>query len=706
LKHLGFLEFLLNMLFSNKLIGIEQQIFALLYDFFLKSTKFPLLDKNKLQIFINFSYMPFLKFHCFEEKGTLSNKYQYLEEKATKNIKYKGKRNKSCGFFDQDFGKKIEKIDNLFLEYCKLLETPKRKSFDKILCNNENNSNNLIKNPKLYKNFEFILDFEKTELYKQCFLETFCKIFEFNENNFSEILNYKLILHFLYVDSYKLEISSKITQKSLLKCLYLSLQRKEDLKNFLEENDKKAALLPYCSSKPLYYYMFSSILKIEEKNIEKINVFEVFIEKMNKNCLDESEIQLAVFLLEISSYSFDIISHFLCYINKEENLKNFYNYHNKKLKRSKSFEIPLENSLKIPLKNPSENLLNNPRENSLQNEDLWLFKDKKTIKQEIFSFILSPKKKRTMKKKLLEYYNKIICKQSSYLSDEILNFPDLQFQILIFESLLKLFLKQKLLKSKMLAISILEKILKIEIFLKEIHEFLHKEFHLNEDFLEVIALIISQIGLLNESYEIGILEKNEIYLKLMEFEIQIQKFSSEKTFVEIILNSMQILEEICEENENNFNDCAKPLAFSFTILFAFLFRTNNFAYVKWSSIFILNLLKKYFFSEKMENSFKKTGLFGNFLMKLGINDQNSKKSNIKQNKAFLNEIQLLLKKSVLILLKLFENINFNNQLSDELLKETFYFLEDNETIIFNNPCDSQEFFNCFIYAVYKFSERS
>ena len=704
------------MLISNQLIGIEQQIFALLYDFFLKSTKFPLLDKKKLQIFINFSYMPFLKFHCFEETGALFNLYQNLEEKRTINNKYQRKRNKSCCFLDQnvsDLGKKIEKTDNLFLEYCKLLETPKRKSFDRILCINENNNINFIKNPKLYKNFEFILDLEKSELYKQCFLDTFCKIFEFNENNFGEILNYKLILHFLYVDSYKPEISTKITQNSLLKCLFLSLQRKEDLKNFLEENDKKAALLPYCSSKALYYYMFCSIfksVKIEEKNKEKIDIFEVVLDKMNKDCLEESEIQMAVFLLEISSYSFDMISHFLGYINKEENLKAFYNYNNnKKLKRSKSLEIPLENSLKNQLKNPSEKLLKIPLKNSLQNEDLWLFKDKKTIKEEIFSLILSPKEKnnkRKMKKKLLEYYNKIICKQSYYLSEEILNFPDLQFQIRIFEYLLKLFLKQKLLKSKVLAISTLENILKIANFLKEIHEVLWKEeFHINEEFLHVIALIISQIVLLNESYEIGQLEKNDIFLKLTEFGIQIQKLSSEKTFLEIIQHSIQILEEICEENENNFNESAKALAFSFTILFAFLFRTKNFIYVKWSSNFILNILEKYFFGEKIENSLKKTGLFSNFLMKLGINDKNSKKSNIKQNKVFFNEIQILLKKSVLILLKLFENRSFNDQLNDELLLETLYFLEDNEAIIFDNPSDSLEFFYCFIYAAYKFSEK-
>ena len=143
---------------------------------------------------------------------------------------------------------------------------------------------------------------------------------------------------------------------------------------------------------------------------------------------------------------------------------------------------------------------------------------------------------------------------------------------------------------------------------------------------------------------------------------------------------------------------------SFALLLNFLFKTNNFIHIKWSSSFILNILKKYFYSEKIENSNKKTGIFSNFLTKLGINDQNSKKLNIRQNKAFLNEMQILLKKSILFLLKFFENKNFN-QINDELLLETLCFIEDNEIIVFDSPNDYLEFFQCFVYGMHKFSEK-
>jgi len=61
LKQIGFLEFMLEMVISNQLLGVEKRVFSLIFEFFLKSTKFYKLDKAKLQSFINFSYNPFIK---------------------------------------------------------------------------------------------------------------------------------------------------------------------------------------------------------------------------------------------------------------------------------------------------------------------------------------------------------------------------------------------------------------------------------------------------------------------------------------------------------------------------------------------------------------------------------------------------------------------------------------------------------------------
>lgn len=688
MKQLGFLEFILEMVISNQLIGVERRVFSLIFEFFLKPTKFKGLDKTNLQNFINFSFNPFMKFHS-EETSTPKFKNlkriqscQNINVSVVENIKlierspFVDKYEKLEKADKVDKNEKLEKNENfLFLENFRLLQTPIRKSCEKIPLYDENHFK------KTQKFFDFIIGPEKCELHKRCFLLTFCQVFSLNEPEFYDMLNYKLVLQFLIMDS-KVEdisISSKRTHNLLLKCFYLSLQRKEDFNNFLEDGDIRLALIPYCVMERLYYYCFCLIVKnnLAVKPDENLPIFEVFNHKITKNSLDEQEIHMAILTMDISNHAFEIIKIFISFMNKDDNIKSFKSFiGNNKHRRSQS--LGKDDCLIEELRN------------------FRMLDDLKLMKKQIFSAFLENENS-TLKEKLLEFYNKIISKNC--LVDDIHEFPDFFFLLRVYSLLVKLFLKQKYLKNKWLCSALIDIVLRNEVFLKEINESLPKKLSPNPEVQELLGLAIAQIGLLNESFDITNIEKSEAFTKLNRIETQIKKIFSEKTFYEVIDISLTILEEICEENENNFNEVSKALAFSFNLLFKFLLKTNNFILYKRCSGFLINLLKKYYYGEKIENSAKKTGLLSNFLNKLGINDQNSKKLNIKQNKFFFNEIQSLLKKSLLFLLRLFENKTVVFLNNEEMILETLGYIEDNETMIMDHSTEFMDFLHCVVYLL-------
>lgn len=134
------------------------------------------------------------------------------------------------------------------------------------------------------------------------------------------------------------------------------------------------------------------------------------------------------------------------------------------------------------------------------------------------------------------------------------------------------------------------------------------------------------------------------------------------------------------------------------MIFALLNKTKNFLWIKTGVAFLLNVLKKYFYSEKQESSLKKAGLLSNLLNKLGRNEViNIKKTTMSHNKGFFNEIQGLLKKSVGVLLKSIEGKE------REFVIETLNYIEENEGVILDNSGDFMDFYYSFLYILYHFS---
>lgn len=646
------------MIFSNHLNNIEEEVFSIIFEFFLRPTQFFLLDNRVLKYFIDYCFIVFL---------------QNERNKAQSDNLHK--KNKSCEFI---LFPNSEAHDKPVKETQKYLETPKReylleKSF-------LNEKSQLISPNKLSQTFEILWDSKKCRLYKIYFLNIFRKFFAIKEekNIYNEFFNYKFILKLLYINAIKKADGNKKIEILLLECLFLSLKKKEEQKLFFEDSEKKILAL-YCSLEEFYYFMFLLLIGKEIHSNQKVDL-NLFFQSFHTiqgiiNISEENQLNLVIYILEMLVNSFEILKNTFFLLNKEKNnLSQLFS--EKKIKRNHSLQ-----------------LINEVNPNLTQ-----CFINITKNKNEIFSLIYS--EDIIIKKKLIELYNKVIVKEIGNY-DNIIYFPQIDFEILVISSIFQILLKQKNLKNKIFVGLILDNVCKIFLHLKDFFEQTPKFFAIKSNSFDLLALLISQLSFLNENYDISSLEKNEFFIKVLKLEKTISQIFSEETFIEIIKNVLNIFEEICEDNENNFNEVSKNIIFSFSIFFLYLFKKNNIKIATWTLTFIINIMKKYLSEEKSEYSSKKKGILSNFLNKLGINDQTAKKSNIRQNKAFFNEIQILLKKNLICLMKLGEKEIDN----EDLIFEIMNFIESNSKIILDSSCDYLDFFHCLFYFCYKFSDQ-
>lgn len=601
-KDIGFMSFLVNMCFYNQFNGIEEDVFGILYEFLLKPVKFDTLDKRILEEFANFSYVPFSQSFQIEGEGKTRNSSRFLEEKEKKNEK------------------------NLQI-------------------------------------FEILWDFQRCQKMKLCFLVTFNKIFEAKIDE--PPLDYKLILQLLYLNAKNdLFVAGRKNNrrvkiiKGLLQCLFMTLQKKNSLKSFFEDNEKVTIMNNYCAFEEFFYFMLLILIEKDcgfKKNYEFFERVDEFFNE--KNTLEEHQINLIIFLLEILGNSFEILKNTVILLNKE----NQYT-----LKFGAVFDEPLPKRTRSSEKIVQQN----------------------TFPKEVDVFTLVNQPNPISQANLLTYYNKSN-------NEDLLKFPDIHFQLLITGSLFKILLKQRHLKSYSFVNGILENILRILSFLKEIHEKLHKAFMLNTDSLDILGFLLSQLSFLNENNE----DKNEFFMKIQKIETQILKLSSEDVFFEIMQKNLQSIAEICELNESNFTtEISKNLMFSLQIYISFLMKKNSYRFSKFASIFLISLLKKYIYEDKTEVAVKKKGLLSNWIGKFSSGDQ--KKQNIRQNKQFFNDIQQLLKKTVISLMKICEK-----DVSEQVLVDLFTFIEVNTKILMENSLEYLDFFHCLFYFCYKFIEK-